>query len=164
MTGMNPVVFAYREKLVSLLCFSVSAWAASYVGGEILVVDGEGVVSWFIKASFVALALWAILALVRHVVRYYPSTLQEGECAAKSNQEKTDESVFDELALHFGLTPKEKEVLFYLAKGFSQPYIGKMLYISKGTVKVHAYHIYQKMGVSSQDELIEAVEGQRAAN
>lgn len=157
MTGMNPVVFAYREKLVSLLCFSVSAWAVSLIGGDILVADGEGTVAWFINGSFVLLAVWAVLALGRHIVRYYPIALEEGSAAAVEAEGKDD--IRASLAARFGLTPKESEVLFYLSKGFSQPYIGKMLYISKGTVKVHAYHIYQKMGVSSQDELIEMTDG-----
>lgn len=162
MTGMDPVVFAYREKLVSLLCFSLTAWAASALGGGILVADGEGSVAWFINGSFVLLALWAVLALARHIVRYYPAALEEGAPAAADDGEE-GEDVLGLLAERFGLTPKEGEVLFYLAKGFSQPYIGKMLYISKGTVKVHAYHIYQKMGVSSQDELIELAEGREGA-
>ena len=79
-------------------------------------------------------------------------------CTAAVEAEGKDD-IRASLAARFGLTPKESEVLFYLSKGFSQPYIGKMLYISKGTVKVHAYHIYQKMGVSSQDELIEMTDG-----
>lgn len=58
----------------------------------------------------------------------------------------------------YGLTKREGEVLSYLAKGYSRPYIEKKLYISKGTAKTHIFHVFQKLGVSSQDELLDLVD------
>ncbi len=52
------------------------------------------------------------------------------------------------------LTPREKEVLSYLVKGLTNKEIGKSLFISEKTVKVHLNHIFQKIHVTSRPEAI----------
>lgn len=58
----------------------------------------------------------------------------------------------------FELTPREREVFFLLAKGRNAAIVEKELIISMSTVKSHMYSIYRKLGVSSQQELIDVVE------
>ena len=41
-------------------------------------------------------------------------------------------------------------------------YTADQLYVAERTVKTHTYHIYQKMGIHSQQELIDIVEAQEA--
>ena len=53
-----------------------------------------------------------------------------------------------------GLTPREVEVCRYLVQGRSLPFIAEQLYVTAGTVKTHAIHIYRKAGVTSKQELI----------
>lgn len=62
------------------------------------------------------------------------------------------------LARDHGLTPRETEVLDYLSKGRSQPYIREELVLSKNTVNTHVKHIYQKLGVHSKQELLDLFE------
>jgi DNA-binding CsgD family transcriptional regulator len=45
------------------------------------------------------------------------------------------------------LTPREEEVLQLAADGLSGPNIGERLFVSRGTVKTHLQHIYDKLGV-----------------
>lgn len=58
----------------------------------------------------------------------------------------------------YGLSPREREVFALCAKGRDTPFICGKLYISAHTVKSHIYHIYGKMGIHSQQELISMVE------
>ena len=49
-------------------------------------------------------------------------------------------------------------MLFFLAKGHNATSIQEQLYISEGTTKTHIRHIYRKLDVHSQQELIQIVE------
>lgn len=63
-------------------------------------------------------------------------------------------------ATSYALTPRESEILFFLAKGRNAKHIAEKLYVSERTVKTHTYHIYQKMGIHSQQELINIIENE----
>lgn len=58
----------------------------------------------------------------------------------------------------FGLTPRETEVLGLLARGRTQAVIAEKMGVSAGTVHTHIVHVYQKLGIGKQQELIEMVE------
>jgi DNA-binding NarL/FixJ family response regulator len=51
------------------------------------------------------------------------------------------------------LSPREKEVYELLRTGLTNRQIAKLLYIEQSTVKVHAHHIYDKLGVRSRTAL-----------
>lgn len=63
----------------------------------------------------------------------------------------------DRIAGEHGLTKREREVLHYLAQGYSLPYIRNELYIAQSTIDTHVRHIYQKLGIHSKEELITMV-------
>jgi DNA-binding NarL/FixJ family response regulator len=48
------------------------------------------------------------------------------------------------------LTPRESEVLALVAKGLSNPEIGRQLFISEATVKTHLLKIFAKLGVDDR--------------
>ena len=52
------------------------------------------------------------------------------------------------------LTPREIEIVKQVAAGRRNTEIGKRLFISEGTVKMHLHNIYQKLGVDSRINLI----------
>ena len=68
----------------------------------------------------------------------------------------------DALAAHaadaWGLTPRERAVLPGLLRGRSVAWVAENLTVSKNTVHTHMRNIYQKAGVHSQEELIDAAE------
>ena len=57
----------------------------------------------------------------------------------------------------YGLTRREQEVLELYCEGRDVPYIESALSLSKSTVKTHTTPIYQKVGVSSKQELLDLV-------
>ena len=72
------------------------------------------------------------------------------------------ESVVLERAARFaqshGLTKREAEVLGYLARGRTLPYIADALFVTTGTVKTHTTHIYRKLDVNSRQELLDQLD------
>ena len=92
--------------------------------------------------------------------------------ASSSQQEPSDASLSPEtpasidavcaaLAQDRGLSGRETEILGYLARGRSQPYIREELVLSKNTVATHVKHIYQKLNVHSRQELLDLIESAR---
>ena len=59
-----------------------------------------------------------------------------------------------------GLTPREREIFAMLAKGRNGRFIMEHYVISRNTVKSHIKHIYSKLNVHSQQELIDMVESE----
>lgn len=50
-----------------------------------------------------------------------------------------------------GLTPREAEVLLWLAQGKSNPEISMILGAAEGTIKKHIEHIFEKLAVESRN-------------
>lgn len=58
-----------------------------------------------------------------------------------------------DMQTHFGVTPRECEVVELILEGKGSPLIAQSLFISLGTVKNHRKNIYRKLGIRSQAEL-----------
>jgi DNA-binding NarL/FixJ family response regulator len=56
------------------------------------------------------------------------------------------------------LSRRETEVMFFLAKGHNRIYIQEKLFISEGTTKTHIHHIYKKLDIHNQQDLMKLVE------
>ena len=65
-------------------------------------------------------------------------------------QETSDASVLEALAQAFGLTAREAEVLYWVAKGKINRDIGDILGSSPATVKKHLERIHAKLGVETR--------------
>lgn len=63
----------------------------------------------------------------------------------------------------FNLTKRETEVLEYLVRGRSLPYIADALFVTTGTVKTHVKHIYRKCAVGTRQELLDLFENEAKA-
>lgn len=55
---------------------------------------------------------------------------------------------------NYGLSSREKEVLKFLVKGFSNPKIAKNMLISESTVKAHVSSIFRKINVKNRIEAV----------
>lgn len=153
MARMNPAVFAWIDKSVAMVLYMGAVNLVDAVVPPNAV--GPGFAIALSGGCLAFVVVFAVASLMRHVARYYPLVCDDKP--ARQHGLALLEAV-EHVAEEYGFTPKEREVAYYLALGYSRPYIGKVLYIAGGTVKIHAHHIYQKLGVSSQDELIELVQ------
>ncbi len=63
-----------------------------------------------------------------------------------------------EVCTTYGLSPRESEVFDLLARGRNAKIIQEELCVSASTAKTHIYRIYRKMGINSQQLLIDTVE------
>ena len=84
----------------------------------------------------------------------------EPEIPLESNGAAVVEVVDRRCALlgeRYKLSQRETQVLSLLAQGRSRPAIQRELVLSEGTVKTHVAHIYEKMGVSSRQEVFDIV-------
>lgn len=88
----------------------------------------------------------------------------DSDLRAPENSEGADEGVPSEilaycqkLALEYGLTPREAEILGLIAMGRSAKYIAEELLISYNTTRTHIKHVYEKLNIHSKQELIDVV-------
>lgn len=93
-----------------------------------------------------------------------PPDGQRGATASASADARAEDEgrLFERIADAGGLSRREREVLGYLGRGRSVPFIAEELVISSGTVKTHVRHIYEKLGVHSKQDLLDLIERERA--
>lgn len=63
-----------------------------------------------------------------------------------------------QIACDRGLTPRETEIMTLLAQGRNSAFLQEKLVLSRNTIKTHVSNIYAKLGIHSQQELIDLVE------
>jgi DNA-binding CsgD family transcriptional regulator len=105
----------------------------------------------FCRADLQALQLMMPLldaALARHhqLASPLPAASQTDQTHAQV------ESTLDSFASSL-LTPRERDVLWYLLRGYSSALTAEKLQTSDGTVKIHRKNIYRKLEIGSQAEL-----------
>jgi DNA-binding CsgD family transcriptional regulator len=150
--GMKATDIAFREKTVVFLAWTFGSFIGVYLGtllGDRL--DAADVIA----LSFSGILLFAtVIALSR-----YSSQLKELDYfkRAPQNLSALVASRCHRLAITYSLTPREEEIMTLLAQGRSGRYITGELVISEGTFKTHYYHIYQKLGIHKNQELIDMV-------
>lgn len=62
------------------------------------------------------------------------------------------------IANRYLLSRRETEVMFLLARGYNAAYIQDKLCISRSTAKTHIGHIYRKLDIHSQHELLKMID------
>lgn len=82
------------------------------------------------------------------------------ESCTEVDPEKFWREACEYLEERHGLSPRERDVFRLLSKGRDSRYICNALCISMHTAKSHAYHVYRKMDIHSQQELITVVENE----
>ena len=91
-----------------------------------------------------------------------PASVQESDLSDQAAVQEVDplvilQSRIDNYTVKYGLTPREVEVAFLTAQGFSCGYIAEKLVVSESTVRFHQKNLYRKFDVHSRNEFIEFV-------
>lgn len=123
-----------------------------------------------------SIALVAILCLVIIAFMVLPESAIASILAIKISGKKADSASTAEagnaeaetkisleekctgVAREYGLTPREEEVLVFLARGRTLTIVARDLHIAKNTARTHIEKIYQKTDIHKQQELIDFVE------
>lgn len=156
--------------------FGLSRWLVVLVPATCAVACGLGaLLSWLFGISSIgwanpsAIAVFCIVAMVIVTV-YGLSTervwtahdLREGRLSEREESKQGAwRAACEAVCEEHGLTRRESEVFELLAKGRNAAYVEETLVISSHTVKSHMLKIYRKLGVHSQQELIDMVENER---
>lgn len=117
----------------------------------------------FLSSSL--LALYCSALIVYAIFELMRDTLPVQEANTPSVEEASSfEERCDDLAQKFGLSPREREIIAFLGRGHTSAYVAKSLIISESTVYTHTRNIYRKLGMSSKEEIIQALSDPRDAH
>ena len=131
-------------------------WALAFV----VILVGSAFPSWHLS-QVLPIAMILVLVFVVMAFSYDSmkgSDAQDGESSPAPSAPAAWKTACDDVCKQFALSPRESEVFALCAKGRDTAYICDELCVSNHTVRSHIYHIYGKMGIHSQQDLITIVE------
>lgn len=137
-------------------CFSLSSMAGIAFGGYLHLLESQT-----IFMPVVVVAIYCVFLVAYSIVGFWRNT-----SSCSDSEEDTVDSVeptsiavrCGSLSEEFALSPRESEILCFLARGHAASFIAKTLIISESTVYTHTRNIYQKMGIGSREELLCLIE------
>lgn len=83
---------------------------------------------------------------------------EEGPESSSASKKGWFSARCNNIASRYLLSKRETEVLFLLAKGHNAAFIQDQLCVSRSTAKTHINHIYRKLDIHTQQELLNMVE------
>jgi DNA-binding CsgD family transcriptional regulator len=115
------------------------------------------------------LMLSLVFALVLVSMVFYPQTRHHEEeekredftapvTVAGLGPEKALDMKCEAVTKLYQLSPRESDVLRYLARGRNAEYICEKLFVSSHTVKSHIYSIYRKTNMHTQQKIMDLIE------
>jgi DNA-binding CsgD family transcriptional regulator len=138
---------------LGLLAFEIGALVAFCINTFLLAVVINQVIP-LIFAAF-ALAVFFVVTTARSSKTDNAFGVRtEGEALDKETIKAIFQEQVAQLAKRYSLSPRESEILQFLVRGYSLPYIRNELYIAQSTIETHAKHIYKKLGIHSREELL----------
>ena len=137
---------------------SLGALTGSVTAFAVLALLGEEPLFTFF-AGFQAAVLLAIV-IVLIIFHRDVSVLLGRDSPAKTLDVSRLDDRCSMLAIRYGLTKRESEILGLLARGRNVPSVAEELSVSKSTVRSHVLQIYRKAGVNSRQELLDLIYGE----
>jgi len=107
--------------------------------------------------SSVAALVLLVVAVAFERPRFGWGNIHPGQPVAAGPAESYD-LLIDRLRTDYGLSPRETDVAALLGRGRNRQFVAEELCISLETAKSHATNVYRKLGVHSQQELLDVIE------
>ncbi len=148
-----------KFKVLILLMVMVQAIGALFfisdIGMSILGIERQPI-DWQTREMMeIGAAVALLIGLVMSGVLLAQSQLRLGR--AEAQLQRASSAFMEVLEQHFAqwaLTPAERDVAFFVLKGFSTAEIAAFRNTSEGTVKAQSNAIYRKAGVSGRGQLM----------
>jgi DNA-binding CsgD family transcriptional regulator len=160
--GISLVILSWASALNSLATLvgaNLGRFTNQYYESSPIVASSlvAGVILVFVAYILIALKGFSFRRTVENIESSEPSV-----STMVYNDTPQIQDACDVLGKRHDLTAREHEVLHLLARGRSSKVIQEELHVSYNTVKAHVRHIYTKLNVHGQQELIDMVEEVRA--
>lgn len=142
---------------IQTFAFIRGGWAAGPLFGLLL---GRFILSHGLQAQSLYLAslLGIFVIMLIEAVVFSEADLMKAMDIMPLERKRRFQEKCEQLIVAYGLTEREGEIMTLFAKGRNLPYIQEMLFLSKSTVSTHRQHIYAKLDIHSQQELIDLVQ------
>lgn len=148
----------YEQKRLRSFAFIRAAWAAGpllglLLGRHILHVSGLNPLP-----VFLAMVLATISVVSASTMVFTESDLTRAMDIVPLERRNRYQLKCANVIRRYDLSEREGEIMIMLAKGRNLPFIQNQLHLSKSTISTHRQHIYQKLDIHSQQELMDMVE------
>jgi DNA-binding CsgD family transcriptional regulator len=108
--------------------------------------------------TYIAMGVAILVAIIALFLPIQSARVQDTQNLDEQDPESLSILRIAHVAGEFDLTTRELDVLTLLVRGRTASYIGEELSISTHTARSHIYHIYQKIGINSQQKLISYID------
>lgn len=144
---------------VSLGLFVTNAGQALGLGLWNLLCSGVSIERLRIASSVAAFILIVVAVTFEHPVFGW-GNVRPGEThgTSGSNPALPYEAIIARIQADYSLSPRERDVALLLGRGRNRQFVADELGISLETAKTHATNVYRKLGVHSQQELLDVIE------
>lgn len=144
---------------VAVGLFAVNAGQAVGLGLWNLLCVGIDATGLHIAVSVAVFALVVAAVTFEHPAFGW-GTVRPGEApkSGSGNRDLPYEALIERIRTDYGLSPREHDVCLLLGRGRNRQFVADELGISLETAKTHATNVYRKLGVHSQQELLDVIE------
>lgn len=123
-----------------------------------LVQQPEGVVFWIQTMATVMMFVLLMASLIMISNRNQSTGWGIATPATYTSADNIIETIGEKVGVEHNLTPRESEIFILMARGRNRKVISQELVISEETTKSHINGIYRKLGIHSQQELLDLTE------
>ena len=148
----------YQQVEIRTFGFVRAAWAVGPLLGILLGRYVLHVAGLSLETAFPVMLVAALLLLLVSSVVFTESDLIKAMDIIPLARKQRFRAKCLHVIEHYGLSEREGEIMIMFAKGRNLPYVQEHLYLSRSTVSTHRQHIYQKLEIHSQQELMNLVE------